>query len=227
MDDLTVLVFPGLDGSVELLRDFVAASPPGFSVQTLTLPDAESYSTLADKFDNVVRDAGPCILIGESFSGPLAILLAERHPSIIQHLILVASFATSPISSIAMFAPWSLLFRLPLPRSVSRLLIGNHDHLLTTLRTAIGAQSAKTKAKRITMVATVDVVTSLLQIDCPITYLAPTQDRLIHKRHGLSISKTNSRSGIRHIDGPHLILQTCPKKCWDEIKAAIAMRPSQ
>ena len=194
MDYPNVLIFPGLDGSDVLLRDFVAAAPSNASVRVLPLPDADSYSELADKFDRFVRDVGPCVLIGESFSGPLAILLAERHRDLVKHLVLVATFARSPTPSIVRFVPWSLVFRLPLPGILSRLLIGQHERLLPSLRDAIGTQSARTKAKRISMVANVNVVVPLLNTRCPITYLQPTNDRLIHKRHGLAIAKTNSMS---------------------------------
>lgn len=228
MDDLTVLVFPGLDGSDTLLREFVAAAPAKFNVRTITLPDATSYWELAEKLDSAVLQAGPCVLIGESFSGPLAILLAQHHPSLVKHLVLTATFATPPIPSITKYLPWSLLFRMPLPRFAARLLIGDHDHLLLPLREAVKMQSARIKAKRISMVATTNVVVPLLKVKCPITYLAPTRDRLVHQRHGLAISKTNQSSQIRHIDGPHLILQACPEACWAEIKAAIEMdKPQQ
>ena len=222
MDYPTVLIFPGLDGSDVLLRDFVAAAPLDVTARVQSLPDVDSYSELAENFDRVVRDAGPCVLIGESFSGPLAILLAERHQDLVKHLVLVATFARSPIPPIVRLLPWSLVFRLPLPGIVSRLLIGKHEHLLPALRDAIRTQPARTKAKRISMVARVDVVVSLLNTRCPITYLQPTNDRLIHKRHGLAIAKTNSTSSIRQIDGPHLILQACPEKCWAEIQTAMA-----
>jgi len=55
--------------------------------------------------DEYVESAGKalpdrCVLIAESFSGPVAISLAARHPGKVRCLVLCATFAVSPFRTL-------------------------------------------------------------------------------------------------------------------------------
>jgi len=221
MTNHTVFVLPGLDGSDLLLQEFVQRAPAGYDVRVLSLPDKEcsNYEELANHFDSIFTSCETCTLIGESFSGPLAVIFAARHPSIVQRLVLVATFATPPVSKAIGWLPWSTLFRRPIPAIVSRLLIGQHKELLPKLRKAAASQSANTKAGRIRLVTEVNVVSQLASINCPILYLAASSDRLVRESCRRTIVNANGNVIVREIRGPHLILQTRPKECWAEIEA--------
>ncbi|HBE69083.1 MAG TPA: hypothetical protein DDW52_13115 [Planctomycetaceae bacterium] len=227
MGNLNAIVLPGLDGSDTLLQPFVDAAPHNTLARVESLPDRQftDYSSLADHFSETLCDAPPCLLIAESFSGPLAILLAHRLPELVQRLVLVATFATAPVPRVVKFLPWFLLLRLPIPARAARVLIGDHQELLPSLRIAIRQQQVATLASRISMLCSVDVKSQLAALHRPITYLTATDDRLISPRYGRDIASAYPKTDNRSVNGPHLILQTQPDECWKQILASLQTLP--
>jgi hypothetical protein len=87
MTDLYIL--PGLDGTTRMLHDFIAAARPSFAaVEGIAYPadvalgyrELETFARAA-----LPRDA-PFVLIGESFSGPVAISIAANPPPNVEYL---------------------------------------------------------------------------------------------------------------------------------------------
>lgn len=220
---MKTIILPGLHGSEELSDYFVAKSPSYFDTRCLSLPDEKftNYTQLADRLSPNIQGQGSSIIIAESFSGPLGILLAQRHPRVVKHLVLVATFATSPLPPFARFLPWSILFRIPLSRIISRTLIGKHQDLHQGLRIAVGTQSKTTLANRISILSQVNVLQELSNLKCPITYLSANSDRLVSRVHGEEIARANPLVDIINIEGPHLLLQANPKECWRKIEDAV------
>ena len=221
MKTITTFVLPGLDGSDLLLDRFQQLAPPTHDVRVLTLPDdpTAGYFELCDHFSDIIVSTGTCILVGESFSGPLAVLLAQRHPDVVVHLVLVATFILSPAPWVARLIPWSLVFRLPLPSFVARrFMLGPRDNdLVQRLQEAVGTPFASTLARRMRSVIEVNVADQFRQLTCPITYLRPTADALIPSRCATTLLELRKDILIKLIDGPHLILQTQPEQAWQHI----------
>lgn len=220
MDSVNTLVLPGLDGTDSLLARFQQLAPSTHRVRVLALCDDPSfgYSELCDHYSKIIESSGRYTLVGESFSGPLAILLAHRHPQSISHLVLVATFATTPIPRFASLLPWSLVFRFPMPRFVARrYLVGSNKELISQLRTAVRSHSPQTLARRMRELSRVNVTSEVKKLDCPITYLRPSNDRLVSNQHAQAICQLIQRVKIRQIDGPHLILQSQPELAWQHI----------
>ncbi|MBL8891432.1 MAG: alpha/beta hydrolase [Planctomycetaceae bacterium] len=214
---MQVVILPGLDGTDLLLGRFVALAPLDCRVAVLPLPDnpVDDYDSLAVSVGERIRQLGSCHLVAESFSGPLGILIARRHPELIRQLTLVASFVKSPGPGFARWLPWSWLFRLPLPIAVAKyLFVGNDHDLATRLRTTVRQTSAATMAQRVRCTLEVDVCRELASLNCPVRYLRPTFDRLVPVRSVRKIREINPCVTIHEIDGPHLILQTCPRQSW-------------
>lgn len=219
----TILVFPGLDGTDLLLDSFRQLAPVQLDVVIHALPDeaSASYQDLLAVFDPIVAATKGCVLIGESFSGPLAVLLAHRYPEVVRRVILVASFVDAPLPRIATWLPWRLLFRIPIPRLAARWLTGGHTGLYSKLRAASKVQSPETLASRVRLLTNVDVSKEFAELDCEITYLRPSQDSLVSARHAESMLRLNANTRISRLDGPHLILQAEPAEAWERIIAAI------
>lgn len=220
MDPKRIVILPGLDGYDLLLESFTGLAPSGHSVSVMTLPDdpSDDYESLSRSIAARLREFAPCHLIAESFSGPLGIKLAFRHPELVERLTLVASFADSPAPWFARWLPWSLLFRFPLPLFAAKLwFVGAESGLASLLRTAIRQTSVATLRKRLNCVFKVDVCVELKKLSCPIQYLRPTHDRLIPARAVRRIATTKETVVIKEIDAPHLILQTRPKQAWAAI----------
>ncbi len=220
MNSTTTIILPGLDGTDLLLAAFCKMAPASRDATAYTLLDdpAADYGTLCDHYSERIQALESCHLVAESFSGPLGILLAHRHPEIIKRLTLVATFAKSPAPLAARLIPWSILFRLPMPNFVARrYFVGPNQSLINELRNAVRQPSPRTLVRRIHCLMNVDVTTQLSELKCELVYLRPKHDRLVPYHSLNTIVKANPSVSVFEIDGPHLILQTQPKLAWDFI----------
>src|SRR5688572_6495247 len=90
-----VVLLPGMDGSGSLFDDFIAA----LGTRTITIaypPDRPLNYEQLERFVESSLPGEPYILLGESFSGPIAIRLASRCLPNLQAVVLVCTFATLP-----------------------------------------------------------------------------------------------------------------------------------
>jgi len=217
MTPITTIILPGMDGTDLLLGEFCRLAPLTHKPIAYPLPNEpeQTYENFCDYFSEKIIAEKECHVIAESFSGPIGILLAHRHPDKIKQLTLVASFATSPTTTLAKLIPWSILFQLPLPSFVARArLLGGDSVRARELSTAVQQTPARILAARMQAVLNVDVKKELQQLECDLKYIRPTADRLVSARSGDEIVRLNTRVKIHEIAGPHLILQTHPKECW-------------
>ena len=219
MKPIPTIILPGLDGTGLLLDRFRELAPETNDATVCALPDNpnDNYQTLCDHFSERVQELESCHLIAESFSGPLGILLAHRHPEVIRRLTLVATFALPPTPLAARFIPWSMLYRLPMPSLVARHFFVGPDHSLAAeLKNAIRLTSPQSLVSRMHCLMNVDVTTQLSELNCQLKYIRPKQDRLVSERSLKVITAANPSVSVREIVGPHLILQTRPKQAWEE-----------
>ena len=219
-----VILLPGLDGNVDLHADFMHHAPPDTTVSPISLPDEPlDYAGLCDYVSAVIEnsDAPDSLhLIAESFSGPLAILLAHRKPELIQRLTLVASFAKSPAPWFAHYFPWKQITRRKLPNFAASYYFGVDQELASQLQSAIQSTSPETLEYRIRSVLKVDVREQLSQFECPIGYLRATKDRLVPYRASSTILAANKNTVVHEIEASHLVLQTKPKEAWYRLNNA-------
>lgn len=102
---ITLLLLPGLDGTGVLFERFVEALPDDIDAHVLSYPGDHpmSYADLL----GYIRDRLPAgktrfAVLGESFSGPLALELALVEPRV-NAVILCASFVTKPVRYVPQF----------------------------------------------------------------------------------------------------------------------------
>jgi len=100
-----LVLLPGMDGSGFFFRDFIAALRPAVEPTVMRYPVDRGLGYL--ELEALVRDALPCdepfVLVGESFSGPIAIALASSYPPGLIAVVLVCTFARSPARVIRTF----------------------------------------------------------------------------------------------------------------------------
>jgi len=216
------VVFPGMHGTPELMDDFRAAAPSDARVDVVALPlEMSDYSELADNFEATLGLTLDSILIAESFSGPLAIILAAR--TRVEALILCNTFATAPYLSALGLFPLSLIARIPPPSLFLRHFIvgaGATDSIVGQVRKAVERVPPGTLAKRARSALKVDVTRELARCTCPILYLQGTEDHVIHQRNGNAIVKAATVPvQVARIPGPHLVLKTAPRVAWSAIES--------
>jgi pimeloyl-ACP methyl ester carboxylesterase len=92
---MVTLLLPGLDGTGRLFARLYPLLDPALDARVVSFPTdrALGYNDLLAELE---VPSGPFAIVAESFSGPLGILLASKHPMQVTGLVLVASFVRNP-----------------------------------------------------------------------------------------------------------------------------------
>jgi pimeloyl-ACP methyl ester carboxylesterase len=221
-----LVLLPGMDGTGDLFAPLQAAL--GTRVSTYVLPYANQggagYEILADRLAEFLPTS-PFVLLGESFAGPLAILLAARRPPGLRGLVLVATFSRSPrpwTRHLSALLPWVFMTRAWAHASLP-FLIGNRASAPLRHAYVEAVSSIDNAALRGRLAATlsVDVDTELASIDVPIMFLRASRDALVPRE--ASEHARGVRADMVHhlVDGPHGILQANPRDSAEHILAFI------
>ncbi len=216
-----VLLLPGLDGTGTLFQPMVEAAPAGVELRVL---DYQGCGYGPPGAMEIVEPhlplSGRAVVVAESYSGPLAVRLAARHPARVSHLVLAASFVRAPIPG-GVLAPVGRLVQLLRPPEFALrfLLLGSGADrvLVDRLQAATSSVPASTLAHRIREIAGVDVTDELGQVEAPILYLQATGDRLVGPRAVDLIRKIRPDVRVERVRAPHLVLQREPAWAWERI----------
>jgi pimeloyl-ACP methyl ester carboxylesterase len=217
------ILLPGLHGTVDLFARFVAAAPTGFPLRCQPLPNEtlRSYGELADWIcDRLPPD--PVVLIGESFSGPLALLVADRWPRVLG-VVMSASFVERPFPGFLAYAPAFLWSLSPPARLLSAILTGGDRVLSEEIRRTLAKVKGDVLASRAAAALHVDVRAELERYSRPLLYLRATRDRIIHARSAARLRELKPSALVIPIDGPHMLLQSRPTEAWSHIKQFIEL----
>ena len=119
---MRVVLLPGLDGTGDLFTELVAHAPASFETQVISYPLAEParYEEHARQVVRAVDSTSPFIILAESYSGPVAVSVAQHHPKGLRGLVLCNTFIAHPAWSALRFLPWEVLFRFPVPQFAVR-----------------------------------------------------------------------------------------------------------
>jgi pimeloyl-ACP methyl ester carboxylesterase len=159
----------------------------------------------------------PFILLAESFSGPIAISLAATKPVGLRGLVLVCSFARSPLLVPTVLG--SVIRRLPVrlvPSSIAAaFLLGRYatQSLRARLAAAISKVSSVVWKARLQAVLSTDVRAHLRNIDAPIIYLRAANDRVVPRHASDLIGTLLPSVKFLELEAPHFMLQAKPVEC--------------
>lgn len=94
---MRLVMMPGMDGTGDLFARFEHALGGRMATRIVRYPAIESrYEVLRACAREALPKGEDFVLLGESFSGPLAIELAAEKPRGLRGLILVCSYARTP-----------------------------------------------------------------------------------------------------------------------------------
>jgi pimeloyl-[acyl-carrier protein] methyl ester esterase len=214
VDSPTSILLPGLDGSAKLFAPFVAEAPAAFPVRTLPLPNdrPRTYRALATWAINQLPPE-PFALIAESFSGPLALLIAAQCPQVTA-IVLCASFVDAPLPRVLSHLPQFLMKRLPPTTLVSWFLTGGDRSLAEKVRTSVSEVDGEIIAHRIDSALQVDVTDELKRLSRPLFFIRAQQDGIIPRSASRRARELKPSANYIEIEAPHLLLQTRPKEAW-------------
>jgi pimeloyl-ACP methyl ester carboxylesterase len=215
-----LILLPGLDGTGKLFAEFLKVMD--LSIGTLVVTYPKDIPMNYDQLETLVTAAlptdRPFVLLGESFSGPLAIRIAARRPEFLAGLVLCVTFASNPYSwagawvrPLAKFLPLKSL-----PRWVRAPLMwgsASPNRAPRQSERAMTGVSAAVIRGRIAALLAVDETAALVHISAPTLVLCATRDWVVSKAATLTIMRGIAHAQRVDIDGPHLLLQTCPQEC--------------
>ena len=174
-------------------------------------------------YDSLEAYIGPLLpqdesfaILGESFSGPLALRIAARGHGNLAAVILVASFVTRPVAWMPASARQLLrpfVFRLPLRRPLLRwLLMGANAPAELEDRTmeSLEAVEPVILARRVSAALCVDATEAFIRCPVPIFYLGGSQDRLISPQIVRRLKALRPDLECPTLDAPHFVLQHEP-----------------
>jgi len=213
---MEVLLMPGMDGTGALFSKFKQHLP--YATRIISYPPDEvlSYSQLLERID---VPSVPFAIVAESFSGPLAIRLAQHYGSQVKALVLVASFVTNP-SKLA-FATQMLMSFAPQPppfalrwalldtdgsKDTSDTTSFNASDLISALRTV----QPSVLLHRLKEVIAIDVTQPFQSLVIPVLYIAGKQDRIVRLSVAKALKQLRSDLEVHIINAPHLVLQSNP-----------------
>ena len=152
----SLVLLPGLDGTGILFKPLIAALPSEVSTIVVAYPGDQplGYAELLPMVLAALPTKHPFVLLGESFSGPLAVMAAATRPAGLVGLVLCASFVRSPHPYIPSFLNGfirpSLLKLLPTLSQLKALLGGYSSAPLRALvQEALARVSPSVLARRI------------------------------------------------------------------------------
>lgn len=221
---MRLCLLPGLDGTGRLYGPLIEALGADTAVEPWTYDSTrfEGYAALADAWEPAILRHDGVVLVAESFAGPLAVVLAHRHPERVKALVLAATFVHRPLPASGVCA--HVLQRAPAivpPLFVLERMLaakGLPPPLRKELDGVLDAMSFEVLRRRALAALRVDVRIELAGLPTPILYLQGRHDRLIWPHAGREVLRLARNARLERIKAPHFLFQLAP------VEAAAAIR---
>ena len=219
----SLLLLPGLDGTGKRLGEFAQQLGVLGEVRILGYPPELplGYEALEALVREALPTDRPFVLLGESFSGPIAVRIAAERPPGLRAVILCASFVTCPVPLPRWAAP--LAARVPvksLPRWLRGLLLwgpGPAARIPAQAQRASAGVAAPVLRARLAALLSVDASDAATRVRVPMLVICARGDRLIGARAARQILRCAPHATLVELDGPHLLLQTRPRECAQQV----------
>jgi pimeloyl-ACP methyl ester carboxylesterase len=214
-----LVLLPGLDGTGKLFGEFVQVLGPGVKTQIIAYPENSplGYQELEVLVRAALPADRPFVLLGESFSGPIAIRIAAQPPPGLVGLILCGTFAKNPYPLLGWAGSFAAWFPVKsLPQWVRAPLMWGSldpDWAPEQLARAMADVSEAVVRHRIAALLAVDESAALSSIQSPVLVLQAGRDLVIPRSATDWIVQCAPGAVRVEVDGPHLLLQTRAAEC--------------
>jgi pimeloyl-ACP methyl ester carboxylesterase len=212
----TLVLLPGLDGTGDLFAPLIARAQGAFDTRVLRYDHEldQSFARQSEALAPELPTDRDYVLVAESFGGPLALRLAARQPPHLSAVVLVCSFASSPLSLSQRLVAPAVARALPSspPWVVRKLLAGDDapDSTVDAVRAALSKVPPHVLRARFATLATCDETEAYLRCWAPMFYLQATRDRLLPASALARLEYLRPGLVVERIDAPHLLLQRAP-----------------
>lgn len=212
----TLVLLPGMDGTGILFAPFLRALPPELPTQVVAYPghEALNYEELEAFVLNALPPQGRIVLLGESFSGPIAASLAAKLDGRVSGLILCCTFVQNAWPALAVLKPFLKLVSpaaAPL-RLMAWILLGEYatPGLCKLLRDALAQVSPAVLRARLAAIITVNASAALAAVKVPVLYLQAREDALVPASAARLALLACPAMRVVPLRGPHGLLQAAP-----------------
>jgi pimeloyl-[acyl-carrier protein] methyl ester esterase len=228
-----VVVLPGLDGTGALVAGFCSSlGRLGVPAGSIAYPTDRpmGYEQLEPFARAQLPSSGPFVLLGESFSGPLAIRIGANPPPGLVGLVLSTTFARAPVPALSSLAPLVRFApaRPPMPL-LSWSLLGPwaSRELRAELATALATVRPEVLRARAAAALRVNVLALLPSVGVPALQLVASRDRLLASSASSQLAAGLPTCRTVTVLGPHLLLQAATRACAQEVAAfALGLGPN-
>lgn len=224
----TLVLLPGLDGTGRMFAPFVDRCPAGWDTQIVRYPrdPRHGYDDLLPLVLDVLPTDRPFVLLGESFSGPLAVRAATQGLPGLRGVILCASFVRSPTLPVfqwpSLFSPRLFAGMMWAESAVSRCLGFCTRELQRQLQATEPDVCPKVLSARVIETLSIDVTEELRQVDVPLMYLGAKWDLAVPSRCRRLVEKLRPDITTAIVPASHRLLQNCPQEAWSAVLPFLA-----
>lgn len=217
MDKIGLILLPGMDGTGRFFEPLLEHLGDQFSPQVIAYPEESplGYEDLLQIILQRLPRENPYIVLGESFSGPLALMTAATNPPNLKGVVLVATFVRSPMPPVLNFLgkliPAPFLSLRPRKYLLNWLL---NDKCQENIKDWVLKELPKLRndvlKARIRSILKVDVTEELVSCPVPIQYIAASEDKIVGEENLELIHFLRGDIKVEVLNGPHIILQCQP-----------------
>lgn len=213
---ITLVLLPGLDGTDVFFRPLLASLPKWIIPMVVQFPTAgaNAYPDLLRLVRSALANTSGCYLLGWSFAGPLALMLAAAEPGKFQGVILASTFVRPPRPIYARLrwavvtpTVWMLRFGKRLPVWLSR---SSSDRLRRDKTETWTRVKASMVAARVRALLQVDARELLKACPVPVLCLAGLDDGIVPHDNVEEIVCVRPSAQVRMIEGQHFAIYTNP-----------------
>ncbi|OYV03754.1 MAG: hypothetical protein CFE26_20500 [Verrucomicrobiales bacterium VVV1] len=165
--------------------------------------------------------------MGESFSSPLVMRLAEQERHRVRALVLAGGFCSSPASPALSLIPVQPLFLIPPPAAVLRKFLVGPDAsepLIARLSEAVRSVPSAILAERVRVILALEEKDCPAPADVPTLLLQAKQDVIIPWETQSRLERHFTEPTVIWIDSPHLLLATRAEACREAVLTFLSER---
>ena len=225
MSRASLLLLPGLDGTGILFTPLLHAMSAEWDVKVISYPPdpALRYQDYLDLVRKALP-AGDFFILGESFSGPIALKIAAEHPQGLLGVILCATFAKNPAPLFPAFLRFlvvaPLFFLWPFSFKLNALTsFRSTEGLGLLVKSVMRVTDNRTLAARTREALGVNVEKELGACSYPLLYLCGARDMVVTGRNLRSMRRLWPDMQVRRFDTSHLVLQEAPDEVATHVRA--------
>jgi pimeloyl-ACP methyl ester carboxylesterase len=215
-----------MDGTGELFAPLVRELGAYVPTRIVRYPDRPmDYAAHEECARALLPTDRPFVILGESFSGPIAVSIAASAPRGMLGYVLSASFIRAPGPNLKRLRPFYKYLvpqRMPLAMA-SSLLLGRYatPALRAELANSLSMMSVESMVARLQAIADVDVRDVARRIRMPGLYLRASEDRVVDESASRIFMQHITGARVVDIAGPHCLLQANPRAVASVLKQTL------